>query len=265
MIGAYLDAARLLGRRTAELHLAFASHPDEPDFAPEACLPPWHRATYQSMRNIAGQALRSLGVRQRTLAPESAASAARILAHPERIEARFEAFLKQKVSVVRVRCHGNLHLGQILYTGNDFVIIDFDGEIARPLNDRRRKRTATRDLATMLRSFHRAAFGALSEQIRGGALGKHDFASMEWSARFWQMWISSAFLREYLAVAEGAPFVPRERVELMTLLDALILERALYELGRELGRDHGAESPWTRIALHSIEQILEIERPSSAS
>jgi maltose alpha-D-glucosyltransferase/alpha-amylase len=265
MIGAYLDAARLLGRRTAELHLAFASQPDDPEFAPEACLPPWHRATYQSMRNIAGQALRSLGVRQRTLAPESAASAARILAHPERIESRFEAFLKQKVSVVRVRCHGNLHLGQILYTGNDFVIIDFDGEMARPLNDRRRKRTATRDLATMLRSFHRAAFGALAEQIRGGALGKHDFASMEWSARFWQVWTSSAFLREYLAVAEGAPFVPRDRVELMTLLDALILERALYELGRELDRDHGAESPWTGIALHSIEQILEIELPSSAS
>ncbi len=264
LIGAYLDAARLLGRRTAELHLAFASCPDDPEFAPEACLPPWRRATYQSMRNIAGQALRSLGVRQRTLALESAASAARILAQPERIESRFEAFLKQKISVVRIRCHGNLHLGQILYTGNDFLIIDFDGELARPLNDRRRKRTATRDLATMLRSFHRAAFGALAEQIRAGALGKHDFASMEGSARFWQMWTSCAFLREYLAVAKGAPFVPCDKVELMTLLDALILERALYELGRELGRDHGAESPWTGIALHSIEQILEVESPSGA-
>jgi maltose alpha-D-glucosyltransferase/alpha-amylase len=264
MIGAYLDAARLMGRRTAELHIAFASRPDDPEFAPEACLPAWQRATYQSMRNIAGQALRSLGVRQRTLEPASAASAARILAQPERIESRFEAFLKQKISVARIRCHGNLHLGQILYTGNDFVIIDFDGEMARPLSDRRRKRTATRDLATMLRSFHRAAFGALAEQTRGGALGKHNFPSMEWSAHLWQMWTSWAFLREYLAVAEGSPFVPRDHGELMVLLDALILERALYELGRELGREHGAESPWTGIALHNIEQVLEVEPPRSA-
>ena len=116
----------------------------------------------------------------------------------------------------------------------------------------------------MLRSFHRAAFGALAEQTRGGALGKHDFPSMEWSARLWQMWTSWAFLREYLAVAHGSRFVPRDHCELMTLLDALILERSLYELGRELGRDHSAESPWTGIALHSIEQILELERPGSA-
>ena len=262
MIGAYLEAARLMGRRTAELHLALASRPDDPEFAPEACSPSWQRATYQSMRNIAGQALRSLSVRRRTLDAASAESAARILAHPERIESRFDALLKQKLSVARIRCHGNLHLGQILYTGKDFVIIDFDGEPARPLSDRRRKRTATRDLATMLRSFHRVAFGALAEQTRGGALGKRDFPSMQWWARLWQMWTSWAFLKEYLAVAEGSPFVPRDRNELMVLLDALILERALYELGRELGREHGAQSQWAGIALHSIEQILEVEHVS---
>ena len=252
MIGAYLDAARLMGRRTAELHLALASRPDDPEFAPETCSPSWQRSTYQTMRNIAGQTLRALSVRQRALDAASAESAARILAHPDLIEARFEAFLKQKMSAARIRCHGNLHLGQILYTGKDFVIIDFDGEPARPLSDRRRKRTAMRDLATMLRSFHRAAFGALSEQTRGGALGGRDFTSMERWARLWQVWTSWAFLKEYLAVAGNAPFVPRERRELKVLLDALILERALYELGRELG----ARPQWAGIALHSIEQIL---------
>jgi maltose alpha-D-glucosyltransferase/alpha-amylase len=264
MIGAYLDAARLMGRRTAQLHLALASRPDDADFAPEPCLPPWQRSTYQSMRNIAGQALRTLGLRQRTLDAESAQSAARILAHPERIETRFEAFLKQKMSVSRIRCHGNLHLGQILYTGNDFVIIDFDGEPARPLSERRRKRTAMRDLATMLRSFHRAAFGALAEQTRGGALGGQDFNSMEQWARLWQTSTSRAFLQEYLTVADGAPFVPRARDELRVMLEALILERALYELGRELGRESRAQPQWTGIALHSIEQIIAEEDAPSA-
>ena len=136
MIGAYLDAARLMGRRTAELHLALASRPADREFALEPCLPSWQRSTYQSMRNIAGQALRTLGLKQRALDPASAQSAARILAHPERIESRFEAFLKQKMSVARIRCHGNLHLGQILYTGKDFVIIDFHGEPARPFASR---------------------------------------------------------------------------------------------------------------------------------
>jgi maltose alpha-D-glucosyltransferase / alpha-amylase len=256
MIGAYLEAARLMGRRTAELHLALASRPGDRDFAPELCLPSWQRPMYQSMRNIAGHALRTLGLKQRTLDTASAESAARILAHRERIESRLEAFLKQKLSVARIRCHGNLHLGQILYTGNDFVIIDFDGEPARPLSDRRRKRTAMRDLATMLRSFHRAAFGALADQVRTGALGERDFNSMEQWALLWQTWTSRAFLKEYLAVADGAPFVPQSRDELRVMLEALILERALYELGRELGRESGTQPQWAGIALHSIEQIV---------
>jgi maltose alpha-D-glucosyltransferase/alpha-amylase len=208
------------------------------------------------MRNIAGHALRTLSLKQRSLDSASAQSAARILTHPERIESRLEAFLKRKLSVVRIRCHGNLHLGQILYTGKDFVIIDFDGEPARPLSERRRKRTAMRDLATMLRSFHRAAFGTLAEQTRGGALGERDFASMEQWARLWQTSTSRAFLTEYLVVADGAPFVPRARDELAVMLEALILERALYELGRELGRESGGQPRWAGIALHSIEQIV---------
>jgi maltose alpha-D-glucosyltransferase / alpha-amylase len=259
MIGAYLDAARLMGRRTAELHLALASRPDDREFAPEPCLPSWQRSIYQSMRNIAGQALRTLSFKQRTLDAASAQCAARILAHPERIESRLEAFLKRKLSVARIRCHGNLHLGQILYTGKDFIIIDFDGEPARPLSERRRKRTAMRDLAAMLRSFHRAAFGTLAEQTRGGALGGRDFTSMEQWARLWQTSTSRAFLTEYLAVADGAPFVPRARDELMVMLEALMLERALYELGRELGRESGGQPQWAGIALHSIEQIVGAE------
>jgi len=216
------------------------------------------------MRNIAGHALSTLGLKQRILDTASAESAARILAHRARIESRLEAYLKQKLSVARIRCHGNLHLGRILYIGNDFVIIDFDGEPARPLSERRRKRTAMRDLATMLRSFHRAAFGALADQVRAGALGERDFSSMEQWALLWQTWTSRAFLKEYLAVADGAPFVPQSRNELQVMLEALILERALYELGRELGRESATPPQWAGIALHSIEQIIGqdyLERP----
>ena len=124
----------------------------------------------------------------------------------------------------------------------------------------RRKRTAMRDLATMLRSFHRAAFGTLDERLSAGALGERDFGSMEPWARLWQICASRAFLNEYLAVADGSPFVPSSRNELAVMLEALILERALYELGRELGRESGGQPNWAGIALHSVEQIIGGQR-----
>ena len=74
-----------------------------------------------------------------------------------------------------MRIHGDLHLGQILYTGKDFAIIDFEGEPARPLSERRLKRAGLRDVAGMLRSFHYAALTSTIEQLKIGALGKFRF------------------------------------------------------------------------------------------
>jgi maltose alpha-D-glucosyltransferase / alpha-amylase len=159
--------------------------------------------------------------------------------------------LKRRIDVVRIRTHGDLHLGQVLYTGKDFVIIDFEGEPARPLSERRRKRPGLRDVAGMLRSFHYAAFGSLLEQVSSGALGGRDFASMEPWARLWQEWTSWAFLKAYLETAGESPIVPKDRDELKVLLDAFVLDKAIYELGYELN----SRPDWVTIPLHGIEQI----------
>ncbi|HKV53727.1 MAG TPA: maltose alpha-D-glucosyltransferase [Candidatus Binataceae bacterium] len=252
MIGAYLEAARLLGRRTAELHLALASDGEDPAFSPEPFLPFQARSVYQSMRNLTGRTFRLLRTRQSAIPEEAKKSAARLIAHPERIGTCFDGMLKRRMTVERIRTHGDLHLGQVLYTGKDFVIIDFEGEPARPLTERRRKRPGLRDVAGMLRSFHYAAFGTLLEEIRGGALGGRDFASMEPWARLWQEWISWAFLKQYLETAAGSAIVPKDTAELRILLDAFVLDKAIYELGYELNN----RPDWVTIPLHGIEQIV---------
>jgi maltose alpha-D-glucosyltransferase/alpha-amylase len=251
MVGVYLVVARLLGIRTAELHLALGSEQEDPAFAPEPFLPQL-RSTYQSMRNLAGRTFRLVRDRLGTLPEDTRTQAMRLAEHQDQIGACFDAMLKRRTSIVRIRSHGDLHLGQMLYTGKDFMIIDFEGEPARPLTERRRKRPGLRDVAGMLRSFHYAAFGTLLEETRAGQLGGRDFASMEPWAKLWQEWTSWAFLKAYIETAAKSPIVPKEREELKSLLDAFVLDKAIYELGYELNN----RPDWVTIPLHGIDQIV---------
>jgi maltose alpha-D-glucosyltransferase/alpha-amylase len=254
MIGAYLDASRMIGRRVAEMHLALLVDQNDPDFAPEPYSALYQRSVYQSMRNLLGRVMRLLNGRMRSLPKEITANAQAVFDHRDAIGAKFDSFLKHRLSVVRQRTHGDLHLGQMLYTGKDFVIIDFEGEPARPLTERRRKRAALRDVAGMLRSFEYAAFSEMTRQLKTGALGKADYAVMEPWARFWQTWCSWAFLRGYVETANGTPILPKNREELPVLLDAFVLEKAIYELGYELDN----RPDWVFIPLHGISEITGI-------
>jgi len=252
MIGAYLDAARLLGRRTGELHLALAGGPEHPDFATEPYSTLYQRSMYQSMRNVTGKVFRLLKTRSESLPQEEREPAQRLLANHHRVVAVFENFLKRRIGAVRMRCHGDLHLGQFLYTGKDFVIIDFEGEAARPLSDRRRKRSAMRDVASTALSFHTVAMTALLEQLKAGALGERDYAAVEPFANLWHTWSAWAYLKGYLETVGSAPFAPKDRDELRALLDAFRLEKALSELEQALYHRPNL----VRVHLHAIEQIV---------
>jgi maltose alpha-D-glucosyltransferase/alpha-amylase len=251
LIGAYLDVARLLGRRTAELHLVLAGAIDLPAFAPEPYSTLYQRATYQSMRNLAGETFRLLRGRLRVLDPALRELASRLLERQDDINRVFAEFLKHRINAVRTRCHGDLHLGQILATGKDFMIIDFEGEPARTLSERQRKRSPLRDVAGMIRSFHYAALSTLMQMTQSGALGPLDFAVTEPWARLWHTWTSWAYLRSYLETAGSAPFAPAYREELGMLLNTFLLEKALYELGYELNN----RPDWLHIPIHAVEGI----------
>ncbi len=253
MVGAYLEMARLLGRRTAELHAALASAPGIPDLAPEPFTPFYQREVYQSMRSRLNRVMPVLRKKLKDL-PEPAHSDARIVLEKEgEILKRFKTVSTVKISADRIRIHGDFHLGQLLYTGKDFVFLDFEGEPERPLGERRLKRSPLRDVAGMLRSFDYAAQTALLQYQAEGQVPQDRMASLEIGARLWQAWVCSAFLRAYLDRSGAAQHLPASRETLGILLDAFVLEKGLYELGYEFNH----RPDWVRIPLKGLLHILD--------
>jgi maltose alpha-D-glucosyltransferase / alpha-amylase len=259
LIGHYLGSARLMGQRLAELHHALTSTTNDPEFAPEPYSTLYQRSTYQSMQNLLARVMRLLNSRASIVPKDFREQAQLVSSHQKEIAARFDAFLRCRLTIDRMRIHGDLHLGQILYTGRDFAIIDFEGEPARPLSERRLKRAGLRDVAGMMRSFHYAALTSTIEQLRIGALGKFDFAGMAPWTNFWRTWSSWAFLKGYLEAGGHASFIPKSDQELRILLDAFVMDKAIYELGYELNN----RPDWLLIPLLSLGQLLGLENTNT--
>jgi maltose alpha-D-glucosyltransferase/alpha-amylase len=248
IFGAYLESARLLGRRSAELHTALASDPDDPAFAPERITPQDQRSIYQSMSGLAMRSTDLLRTQLSKLPQDAREEARQVLELEPRIASLFKKFLSRRQSVSRIRIHGDYHLGQVLYTGHDFVIIDFEGEPTRTLYERRLKRLALRDVAGMLRSFDYASQAALrSDQIAPNVLPR----LRSWG-RFWVQCVSAAFLKSYLATAGTGSFVPQAADDLDLQLTTMLLEKALYELRYELNM----RPDWVRIPLRGILEVV---------
>jgi maltose alpha-D-glucosyltransferase/alpha-amylase len=253
LVGPYLASARLLGQRSAELHLALASDSDPPAFAPEPFSKLYQRSLYQSMRNMSMQVFQLLKRELKKIPEPLRSSAKRVLTHKNEIIERFRSIVDQKISAVRLRCHGDFHLGQVLYTGKDFVIIDFEGEPANPLSERRLKRSPLRDVAGMLRSFHYAAYAALFAQQSRGVARQEYLPYFDEAARFWHFWVCVAFLKGYVERVDQTSLLPREDEDLRILLDVYLLEKAIYELGYELNN----RPEWVRIPLQGIDQLIQ--------
>jgi maltose alpha-D-glucosyltransferase/alpha-amylase len=258
LVGAYLEIARTLGQRTAELHLALASEREDPAFAPEPFTTLYQRSMYQSMRNSALRTLPLLRAKLGEMSDAAAAEATAVLEREEEILATLQAIVGARLEGSRIRIHGDYHLGQVLYTGNDFVIIDFEGEPARSLSERSIKRSPLRDAAGMLRSFDYAAYTALFGLVERGVLPEEEGSKLEPWARFWSRWVGSSFLRAYLPPVSAAGLVPRDRDALRRILHVLLLDKSIYELGYELDNRPG----WARVPIRGI---LDVLRASSAS
>ena len=273
-LGTYLPMVRLLAERTAELHLALASGTaeKEKDFAPEPFSELYQRSLFDAMRTRAKRSLRLLAARLDSLPPAARAAAAEVLSREEEIVARFRRLVGARISAERIRTHGDYHLGQVLFTGRDFVVLDFEGDPSRSLSERRLKRSPLRDVAGMLCSFHAAAAVKLSEEAAAGAATAEGLKELESWARYWERQVSAAFLRAWLERARredaGASFLPSSRGETATLLDVYVLEKMLYELTDELNKldelkDRNGRPEWVRIPLQGILQILAVRLEES--
>jgi maltose alpha-D-glucosyltransferase/alpha-amylase len=253
MIRTYLEDARVLGQRTAEMHRALAAD-NGADFAPESFSMLYQRSLYQTLRGLTNGVMQTLA-RQAPVLPEPLQEPARrVLEQQPVIHARFRRVVDARIRATRTRDHGDYHLGQVLYTGRDFVIIDFEGEPARTLTERRQKRSPLRDVAGMLRSFHYAAYGALFNQQERGLVSAEDPLPERW-ARYWYAWVAAAFLRGYMLAAGDAAFLPRERPARELLLELFLLEKAVYELGYELNN----RPDWLHIPLRGISELMSAE------
>jgi maltose alpha-D-glucosyltransferase/alpha-amylase len=252
-IGAYAESARLLGQRTAEMHAALASGPEGSAFVQEPYTPFYQRSMYQSMRNLATNSFALLAQHVKSeeeASPETVA----VLKLEEEVVARFRAVVNRPLTSTRIRGHGDLHLGQVLSTGSDFVITDFEGEPARPLSERRLRRSPLRDVAGMLRSFSYAVHSALKERGRRGLPEESQQRAHDWG-RFWQVRVSSIFLASYLEEARKSGVITASTEEVELLLGIFMLEKAVYELGYELNN----RPEWLNVPLQGILELLQVE------
>ncbi|HEV2416180.1 MAG TPA: putative maltokinase [Terriglobia bacterium] len=247
-IGDYLDSATLLGQRTAELHLALSQDHSDHDFAPE----PLSRRDCEDLSAatlaLAHNSFHLLEARLEFLPLPAREKALRVIELKGRLFDRCREILAHVIKAERTRVHGDYHLGQVLYTGTDFVIIDFEGEPERPLSQRRAKQSPLRDVAGMLRSFHYAASSALLRRTSDAAAAPVRPALLDALGRFWRRWVSAQFLRTYLRIAETAGLVPQDREHLKLLLDLFLLDKTVYEIIYELRNRPG----WVSIPLDGI-------------
>jgi maltose alpha-D-glucosyltransferase / alpha-amylase len=246
----YADAAALLGRRTAELHLALARDTGDPAFAPERCTSSYWQSLCNRMTRSVDDSLALLGRRLQSLHEQERRLATLVLESKTVLLSRVEDPVKRNPQAVRIRCHGDFHLGQVLYTGRDFVIIDFEGEPARPLAERRAKHVPIIDVAGMIRSFHYAASAALDRAENRPDARRSE---LERRTRQWYRSAADAFVLGYTETAGKAPFLPDKADDRDMLLEAYLIEKACYELAYELNN----RPSWAGIPMNGLLQLAQ--------
>jgi maltose alpha-D-glucosyltransferase/alpha-amylase len=254
-IGAYLASAQLLGQRTAELHVALASAPEPADFTPEPFTLNYQTSLYQSLRGLARRNLQLLRDNLANLPENIRQDAAKVAAQEKAIIERYNLVRRGRIEALRIRCHGDYHLGQVLFTGKDFVITDFEGEPARSISERRLKRSPLRDVAGMLRSFHYASQAALNKQVPLHSRPEDTLPLLERWAEFWYIWVSVEFLKSYLDIIRKTELLPKNPEHIRTLLDAFIMDKAVYEIGYELNN----RPDWVKVPIQGLLRLLAAE------
>jgi maltose alpha-D-glucosyltransferase / alpha-amylase len=244
-IGSYLDAAALLGRRTAEMHMALASPTPDPAFMPEALNSRDIDLLREDLIAHATSAFDALKENVARLPDNVLEKAGLVLSRRTLALDRFRQLSATEVHALRTRIHGDYHLGQVLRAKGDFIILDFEGEPARSLAERRTKQSPLKDVAGMLRSFSYAAFSALMKYT---SRRPEDFQRLEPWAQLWEQSVASAFLRTYCETAKGVEVIPSEPMLFQQLLEAYVIDKAFYELVYELNN----RPTWVLIPLIGI-------------
>lgn len=241
--GPFMEMAYQLGKRTAELHRALARPTQASDFRPEPFSLLYQRSVFQSIQSLVKRVFLTLRKNTNKCPEELREDLKETILLEPKIIVLCRKILAKKIKAKKIRIHGDYHLGQVLYTGNDFYIIDFEGEPARPLGERRLKRSPLKDVAGMLRSFHYAAFSPLIQEKVAG-----EMEELEHWAKLWTYYISKIFLNAYLEHVGSSSLIPEDQSETESLLSLYLLEKAVYEIGYEINN----RPDWLAIPLKGI-------------
>ncbi len=236
-----------LGQRTAEMHIALASDTTNPAFAPEYFTPHYQRSLYSSLRKLFKDRFSLLENTLEKLDRDTRELAKQVLNFAGPIMESFAEVYQTKINAIKTRIHGDFHLGQVLFTGKDFMIIDFEGEPGFSFSERRLKKSPLKDVAGMMRSFHYAAYGKilLNENYR-----QQDLEFLDHAAEQWQHYVSRFYLGAYMErMGMGTDLSKEDNILIRTFL----LEKAIYELGYELN----ARPDWVNIPLKGIYYLVK--------
>lgn len=236
--GDLLSLMQDLGEVTASLHVALSREELDPEIAPEpiekADLDDWARSAREALKALLDDGITEL---QDVAGP---------------IEERIERLSTVTDPGLKTRAHADYHLGQVLLTGRGWMILDFEGEPARTLEERRAKTSPLRDVAGMLRSFNYAATAAMFERAEADS---EEWKRLEPWAEKWEQIARERFIHGYLTRSHEGRFVPRDRAELMVMLNVFEIDKALYEVGYERGH----RPDWLRIPLRGITKVVEVD------
>jgi len=248
LLGIFVDSAAEIGRRTAELHRALSSDSDNPAFAPEFITPNDQRGMFQSMRNLTRQNFQLLARQAPRLPQEEQKLAQQALKLEGEIIQRLRAICGQPLDAIRFRIHGDYHLSELLHTGKEFLVIDFEGEPEIAISERRLKRSPLIDIAGMVRSFHYAAAAGILKTAQNKDLSAPQMLSLQGWARFWARAVAAIFFKSYRQAVGTDRLLPKNQEDVHLMMDVFLLRKVVYELGFELNN----RPTWVSIPLQGI-------------
>jgi maltose alpha-D-glucosyltransferase / alpha-amylase len=256
LLGTKVESIRLLGQRTAEMHTALSSRPDIPEFAPEPFTDFYRLGVYHGIVGHVGRTFDALRNRLLRMSGPAQDEIRSLVDQEQLVRNRLQALRDERITSTRIRHHGDFHLSHTQFTGNDVVFTDFDGAPDRPLSERRIKRSALRDVACMIRSFHYVSYAVLFGQVPGIVAAPEAKSQLEMWAEAWRTWTSAIFLKGYLNAAGAAEFLPQTQRERRILVRSYLIEKCLLEINHEL--DYRPD--WLRIPVRGIlDQLKQAE------
>ncbi|HSU51347.1 MAG TPA: alpha-glucosidase C-terminal domain-containing protein, partial [Segetibacter sp.] len=247
--GTASEQARLIGIRTGQMHLALAARRDIKDFAPEEFSLHYQRSLFSSMQALVREVFEGKIEDFKDYPEIIQQDLQDFYNRKEDILTMLKRIYAKKLDVIKIRIHGNYHLGQVFFTGKDVVITDFGGDPVRSFSDRRLKRSPLRDVASMIRSFRDVAYEGF---LKTTHVEKDNINSLLPFARLWSRYMVGFFMKAYLDTVKGSSFIPSDKQDFQMMVDTYMLEKAIYDLKYELKN----RPDWAVVPLKTIKSII---------